>query len=70
MDRFGLSWVSLCRLFRLASMVDYSEIPESTFKYLFSQCSAEEKQRLYELFPELIEKLKITKLNKTITVKF
>lgn len=57
MDRFTFSWISLCRIFKLASEVDYKNVPESAFCHLFYQCVPEEKQKLKELFPELIENI-------------
>lgn len=57
MDRFGVSWIGVCRIFKLASEANYKDVPRSTLCHLFYQCSFEEKQKLKELFPDLINNM-------------
>jgi hypothetical protein len=60
MLRFQLSWVGVCRTFKMASKLDYKDVEESILQHLFSQCVSEERKKLKELFPELIDKLQNT----------
>jgi hypothetical protein len=60
MERFHLSWVGLCRIFKLANKVGYenSEI-QSSLSMWFWQCTEEERHRLEELFPNLVSDVKV-----------
>lgn len=57
-NSFEISWVSLCRIFGTLAKRGYEKNLESTLMWLYNQCSKEQKNKLKELYPELVKEIK------------
>lgn len=57
-NSFEISWIALCRIFSTLEKRGYEKNLESTLMSLYNQCSKEQKNKLQELYPELVIKIK------------
>ncbi|MEH7299923.1 hypothetical protein [Neobacillus drentensis] len=62
-NTFEISWVALCRIFGTLDKDEYDEKLNSTLLSLYNQCSNEQKNKLEELYPELIKRISEAMIN-------